>query len=143
MMKSRRLDTIASTCLARQSRVLSRALNGIYQEALRPHGLLPTQFTVLVAIASGSKATPDDLVRGLHLEKSTVSRNVGRLRRQGWITVEDDRPGIVYRITPEGDELLEAAYSDWKRAQRRASALLGGEGLRALEFLSSRVMNAD
>jgi len=136
------LRGVARDCLARKTRALSRAITGLYQEALHPHGLLVSQFNVLVAIAVLGEASPGDLVDGLHLEKSTVSRNARRLGEQGWVAARGRGRGVLYSVTDAGRELLAAAVPDWRRAQRRARRLVGGAGAQALDTLCARVLRA-
>ena len=60
-------------------------------------------------------------------ERSTLSRDVVRMRRQGWL---DDVPGadgrtVLLRITPAGRRLVEEAIPAWQQAQAQATTLLG------------------
>jgi len=134
-----RLRTVARDCLARKTRSVARAITTVYQEALQPHGLMVSQFNILVAIAVHREATPGDLVDALHLEKSTVSRNVRRLEEQGWIRTEGEGRRVHYSVTRSGRSLLAAALPDWQKAQRRARDLMGPEGARALGTIWARI----
>ena len=121
------VETIAQQCIAVQLRMLSRAVTRIYNQALRPYGLTISQMSILVAISCLREAKQQDVYQALHLEKSTLSRDVARMRRRGWL---DDVPGedgrtALLRITPAGRRLLEAASPAWQQAQEQATALLG------------------
>src|SRR5262249_31168242 len=109
-----------------------RAVTRIYNRVLRPYGLTISQMSILVAISCLGEAKQHDVCQALHLEKSTLSRDVARMRRQGWL---DDVPGedgrvALLRITPAGRRLLEQVVPAWQQAQEQATALLGEREVR-------------
>jgi DNA-binding MarR family transcriptional regulator len=126
------VETIAEQCIAVRLRMLSRAVTRIYNQALRPYGLTTSQMNILVAISCLGEARQHDVCQALHLEKSTLSRDVARMRSQGWLDVvpgEDGRTALL-RITPVGRSLLEQAIPAWQQAQEQATALLGEREVR-------------
>ena len=82
-------ELIAGECLAVRVRTLNRAVTALYDEALRPHGLRVGQLNLLVAVARMGTARPGDLCRILRMDKSTLSRDVEVMRRNGWLEVDD------------------------------------------------------
>jgi DNA-binding MarR family transcriptional regulator len=134
--------TIAGECLAVRLRVLNRAVTAIYDDALRPFGLKVSQMNVLVALAVLGPSEPARLCDLLHLERSTLSRNVERMRRQGWLQTEPGADGRRHLVSVTGDglALIERAKPQWDQAQARAAALLGDEGKRIIVDLGSRLM---
>src|SRR5262249_30692717 len=113
------VETIAQQCIAVRLRMLSRAVTRIYNQPLRPYGLTVSQMNILVAIACLGEARQQDVCQSLHLEKSTLSRDVVRMRSQGWLDAvpgEDGRT-ILLRITPAGKRLVEHAIPAWQQAQ--------------------------
>src|SRR3954463_10177645 len=82
-------EVIARDCIAVRVRALNRAVTALYDDALRPHGLRVGQLNLLVAVARMGTARPGDLCRVLLMEKSTLSRDVEVMRRNGWLEVED------------------------------------------------------
>jgi DNA-binding MarR family transcriptional regulator len=134
--------TIAGSCVAVRLRVLNRAVTAIYDDALRPCGLKVSQMNVLVALAVLGPSEPARLCDLLHLERSTLSRNVKRMRRQGWLQTEpgaDARRHLV-SVTTEGLALIERAKPAWDEAQTRAASLLGDDGRRIIVNVGSRLM---
>ena len=127
--KRQALD-IATECLASRVRTLDRVLARIYDGALRSHGVTGAQLGMLVAVALAGPTTPTWVGQRLELEKSTVSRNLARLRAAGLVT---DEGGL--RVTPRGDALIRAAHPAWRQAQRQARAALGEQPLRLLSAL--------
>lgn len=126
--------TIAADCLAVRVRVLSRAVTSVYDEALRPHGLKVTQMNLLVALSLLGESRPSRLCDLLHLERSTFSRTIERMGRQGWVATTPDADARTHLVvvTDAGRALLERAKPAWDAAQAQACALLGEEGARAV-----------
>ncbi len=80
-------------------------------------------------IAGTPDATATDVARRLHMEKSTLSRKLERMRSRGWLeTVAPDtgRPSPV-RVTPRRRR-LRPAHGAWREAQERPARLLGEQG---------------
>ena len=119
---------IATECLGSRVRYLDRLLARIYDGALREHGVTAAQLSMLVAIALAGPTTPAWVGRRLELEKSTVSRNLARLRAAGLVIAD----GGGLRVTPRGAALIRAAHPAWRRAQRQARLALGPQSLRLL-----------
>ena len=80
-------DMITRDCLAARVRLLNRRVLRVYDEALRPLGIKVTQLNVLVVLARLGLSNPTEVTQVLDMEKSTVSRNVERLRRCGLVEV--------------------------------------------------------
>src|SRR3954452_22135846 len=97
-------ELIAGECLAVRVRTLNRAVTSLYDEALRPHGLRVGQLNLLVAVARAGTARPGDLCRILRMDKSTLSRDVDVLRRNGGLEVDDsaDARARPLRLSPHG-----------------------------------------
>ena len=127
-------ELIAGECLGVRVRTLNRAVTALYDEALRPHGLRVGQLNLLVAVARMGTARPGDLCRFLRMDKSTLSRDVELMRRNGWLEVDGsgDRRARPLRISAEGRALLEGVVPAWRQAQEKAGAMLGGEATATL-----------
>jgi DNA-binding MarR family transcriptional regulator len=132
---------IGNECLAGKVRRLSRVVTNVYDRALSPFGIKINQASILVCLSIMGDATPGDIGKKLQMEKSTVSRNVNRMRNSGW--VEDVAPGAggaqILRITPSGQRLLLDSHAQWQRAQQTALELLGADGAQALHLLGERI----
>src|SRR5215213_8874082 len=113
------IDRIAGECVAVRLRMLNRVITSIYDDALRPLGLKVSQMNILVAAAKLGTARPVEVCEYLHLDVSTLSRNVERMRARGWLEIVPDEDGRShpFRLTPEGRTLLEQAAPAWSTAQ--------------------------
>ncbi len=125
------LETITRECIAVRVRLLNRVVTKIYDDALRPWGLKVSQLNILVAAGKLGLARPREVCRRLHLDASTLSRNVDRLRARGWVEAVPggDARTRPFRLTPAGKRLLQRAAPAWTRAQAEAGALFGEGGL--------------
>jgi DNA-binding MarR family transcriptional regulator len=116
---------IAARCLAMRSRRLARTVSRLYDEALRPLGLGIAQLGLLVAIQRLAPASPAAVARRLDLEKSTLSRNLRRLREARLISETVEPAGKRLTLTSAGERVLAEAYPLWREAQRSAMSALG------------------
>src|SRR5882724_10566771 len=114
---------IADQCIAVSLRLLTRAVTKIYNDALRPHGVTIGQMNILVAASLLGQARQQDICRVLYLDKSTLSRDLIRMREHGWINESpgDDARSSVVSVTASGGRLLEKAIPAWEKAQKEAT----------------------
>jgi DNA-binding MarR family transcriptional regulator len=137
---SQAADVIASECIAVRLRALNRAISGLYDDALRPHGLRVGQLNLLVAVAHLGNAKASDLCGALHMEKSTLSRDTEVMRRNGWLEF-GEKVGRVrpLQVTRAGRALLERILPHWRRAHQQAQELLGKDGTAAIVQMVRRL----
>lgn len=135
------IDTISRTCIAVRLRLLNRVVTNFYDDALRPLGLKVSQLNLLIVTARLGLARPAQVCDILQLDASTLSRNVERMRAQGWLEVvpDDDARAQPFRLTPQGKRLIEKAVPAWEEAQQQASELLGHDGIALLDKVAKRV----
>lgn len=136
---------VAETCAAHNLRKTSRAITSLYDGALRPTGLRISQFGLLVALGLAEEATVSKLADVLGLDRTTMTRNLGPLERQGFVVsaTGDDARRRLLRLTEKGRARLERALPIWERAQARVVRGLGDarwkgllQGLRAAASLA-------
>ena len=121
-------------CLAMRARRLSRVLTRAYEDALRDLGLTVPQFTLLTAIAADGPMTAGDICRRLDLEKSTLSRTLGKMIARGWL--QEHHPSGGQReihLTPFGRRTLAEAVPAWEAVQAKAKRAFGTQALESLD----------
>ena len=135
------IDAISGTCIAARLRLLNRVVTSFYDDALRPLGLKVSQLNILIVTARIGMARPAQVCEILQLDTSTLSRNVKPLQAHGWLEVvpDEDARAQPFRLTPHGERLIEKAVPAWEEAQRRASELLGNEGISLLGKAARKV----
>jgi DNA-binding MarR family transcriptional regulator len=119
----------ATTCACRKVRMAARAVTRAYDRALRPTGLRSTQFTILAAASVAGGIPLGQLAKILGLERTTLTRNLATIERDGLIRVArvDGRTRKVL-LLPAGVARLKQALPFWDQAQRALHRKLGEEG---------------
>ena len=127
----------SETCLATRVRQLSRIVTRVYDDALRPHKITASQFTLLTQLAHTDGITAAEIGIDLDIEKSTLSRNLKRLLALGHIEMDPPagRRGRGLHLTPRGKAVIREAYPLWQDAQRRATEVMGVEARGTLDGL--------
>ena len=113
-----------------RARLVSRYVTGVYEAELRTLGLRGSQLNLLAAIAYMGAVRRSDLAKVMHIDISTLTRNLRVMETNEWIAPVVDRSdgrGAPIRITKSGKDLLARATPLWRTAQRRISAELLGQ----------------
>jgi DNA-binding MarR family transcriptional regulator len=133
------IDKVASECIAVRLRMLNRVITNIYDDALRSLDLKVSQMNIMVAAAKMGTARPVEVCEHLHLDVSTLSRNVERMKARGWLEVVPDGRSQPFRLTPQGRKLLEKAVPAWSEAQQQVKKVLGDGFVEQLNQAMNRV----
>ena len=135
------VETIASECLAVRIRLLNRTVTHIFDEALRPLGVKVSQLNVLIVVAKLGPISPGSVAGRLNMEKSTLSRNVERMRTHGWLKVSEGDSGRkhILELGRAGRMLITKTLPFWKKAQAQTEALLGPRGARSIHRAADSV----
>lgn len=129
-----RLLTVANECTAARLRRASRALSKFYDEILEPSGLRGTQFSLLVALSLFGQAPLLRVAEELGLDRTTMTRNLAPLERDGLVASVpgSDRRVRLIQLTEAGRRTLAKALPLWEKAQRRVVDTLGERRWREL-----------
>jgi DNA-binding MarR family transcriptional regulator len=138
---SKQVDRVAASCIAVRLRLLNRVVTNLYDDALRFLGLKISQMNILIVAAKLGMARPAQVSELLHLDISTLSRNVDRMMARGWLEAvpEEDARTQPFRLTVQGRRLLERAIPAWQKAQKQAAELLGEPGVAMLDEAAKRL----
>jgi DNA-binding MarR family transcriptional regulator len=111
-------------CLCLNLRRSARQITQFYDERLRASGLRTTQFQLLAAIsllvARTGPAAQQPLADLMGMDRTTLTRNLALLERQGYVQVETalrDRRERAIELTPAGRLALDQAMPLWQDAQ--------------------------
>ncbi|MBV9533561.1 MAG: winged helix-turn-helix transcriptional regulator [Bradyrhizobium sp.] len=118
---------ILENCMCHRARMAARAVTRLYDDMLRPIGLRATQLDVLVAIGSGEVVSITALAKLMGMDRSTLTRNLAPLEREGLIRVGNEgwRRSRTVEITKKGSGRLREASSLWQKAQENLRQKLG------------------
>jgi DNA-binding MarR family transcriptional regulator len=111
----------AQVCACFQVRRVARAVTRLFDEVLEPSGLRSTQFVMLVAIRALGEPTLPALAKMLGVDRSTLTRNLAALERQGLLRRVSGVAGRMSgaRLTGKGLDALGAGVPLWERAQKQ------------------------
>ncbi len=128
------MSRVPGTCANYNLRRADRVVTQLYDEMLRPAGLKSTQFTLLTAVRLKEPIAINGLAEALFIDRTTLTRNLRPLQKEGWIGVApgQDRRVREVSLTAEGREVLEQAYPLWQQAQARIAERLGSERMEHL-----------
>ena len=110
------LDLAPVAVFSRLSR-LSRHLDLARREAFTAEGIESWEFDVLAALrraGSPYELSPGRLLRETLVTSGTMTNRVDRLATRGFVERypdPEDRRGVLVRLTPEGKEAVDAAFT--------------------------------
>jgi DNA-binding MarR family transcriptional regulator len=125
---------IGANCTMFNLRKASRVATQLADEVFRDAGIRGTQFGLLAGIYWSGTATLTQLARSLAMDRTTLTRNLSLLRRQGLVatTRASDRRARAVALTPRGRRALSRALPYWEKAQSRIVRRLGVKEWRKL-----------
>lgn len=118
---------VIDSCACHKVRMAARAVTRAYDDVLRPTELRATQLLVLVAIAIDGAMSIAALANFLGMDRSTLTRNLRPLEKEGLITVgaEGWRRSRTLEITKQGRARVRDALPLWEKAQQMLMRKLG------------------
>ena len=131
-------------CLA--MRKAARHVSQLYDRCLAPAGLRVTQFSLLARLHRLGPRTVGELAADLVLDRTTLTRNLRPLERDGLVAaVADpgDRRRHALSLTEAGAGRLRAAWALWAEAQARFERAYGGPEAADLRHVLAGVIAAD
>jgi DNA-binding MarR family transcriptional regulator len=107
------------TCGARQVRIAARRITRYVDARLRGTGLSIEQFNLLTEIAASDDDSFSAIGLAAGLDKSTLSRNLRTLEKQGWVEIAVQGTKSARRhvwLTESGARKLEQVIPVWRAA---------------------------
>jgi DNA-binding MarR family transcriptional regulator len=132
-LKEQNIDAIlehgmsADACTCRKLREAARAVTLLYDYAFKNSGLLSTQLGVLHIIYNSASIRISELAGELGIDRTTLTRNLSVLERQGVIKTssgKDHRTRIV-TITSKGRTSIAKAIPLWNDVQLKVKQEMG------------------
>lgn len=124
-------------CTNLKLRQLTRMVTRHYDRYVSDTGLKNTQYALLSHVVGLGPIRPGDLARRMHMDASTLTRNMQPLVAQGWLTIgagNDARSRLV-EVTDAGRAKRAEGQRAWKAAQVALNERLGTERVAALHEL--------
>jgi len=127
-------------------RSAARHLTQLYDQTLAPVGLHVTQFSILAKLKRLGPLTINALAKDMIMDRTTLSRNVLPLERDGLIKIEasaaDGRAKELH-LTKVGEKRLQAGCGAWAQAQARFERRFGAQRAADLRVLLRAVVASD
>lgn len=118
-------------CLGMRVAYLHRLVSRRFDQALRPLGLSVPQLEILSMLILGEQPLrPSDVAERLGMERSTVSRTLALMTRNGLVETTETSPtgrSLWVTVTRDGRAALARAESAWRSAQDDVHDALGAE----------------
>ena len=135
----------ARSCACFNLRRASRAVSRYYDQWLRPAGLRTTQFSLLSALRERGPVSITELAGLLGLERTTLTRNLRPLEKQGLLRVSPEgfKRTRTVEITGDGERQWSEALVRWRQAQAGIDAHLGIDGSTTLRALLADLAGLD
>jgi len=130
----------AAGCFCLASRQAARKITRLYDSYMQNAGMRATQFTILVQLVLRGEMPIGRLATVLSTERTTLTRNLGLLEQNNWISIRagDDPRSRLVTITAQGRAAVRRGFPFWTQAQAHVGRLLGDDGQAALTVLASR-----
>jgi DNA-binding MarR family transcriptional regulator len=130
-MRPEKVDFVACRqCVCTAARRRSRDLTRVFEKAMRGSGVRGTQFTLLATLVQTGPIPTTGLAEFQGLERTTLTRNLSRLVRDGFVQIQEgeDRRVRKVAITAAGEEAARRAFPFWRKAQDAALAATAAAG---------------
>lgn len=124
------------TCISGKVMRLNRMTANIFRKHISPFGITDSQLSLLFILSKMEGLTQKQITDFLHLEKSSLNRNLKRLLDKELLTRKDFP---LIKITNKGKELTNRIIPHWERAMAEIRVLLGEEGEIALNVVASKL----
>ena len=133
-LKKEKIISMGQSCVCYNLRKASRSITRLYDEFLKPSGILATQLTILLGTKILQPVTLKKLSKASMMDRTTLSRNLKPLKKNRLVGVEpgQDRRERIVTLTDTGEEILAKAYPLWEHAQNKIVSELNEKGLDVL-----------
>jgi DNA-binding MarR family transcriptional regulator len=127
-------------------RSAARHVTQLYDQILAPVGLHVTQFSILAKLKRLGPLTINALAKDMVMDRTTLSRNVLPLERDGLIKIEAsaaDGRAKELQLTKAGEKRLQAGSEAWLQAQTRFERRFGAQRAADLRAMLRAVIASD
>jgi len=116
-------------CASFNIRRAARTVTSLYDAAMQRAGLGSASFTILVGVAKSEPVAIGVLAKTLAIDPTTMTRNLGRMEKRGFLTVSArslKRQRFV-TLLPAGRKALERCMPFWREVQEQVVGKIGSD----------------
>lgn len=124
----------------------SRHVSQLYDQYLASHGLTISQYALVARLSRGGPRSIHDFARELGMDRTTLTRNLKPLERDGLLTLTvdvQDRRSRQVTVTERGRDRIQQATPAWEEAQRHFEQAFGSSQAATLRTLLHTVAATD
>ncbi|WP_259782267.1 MarR family winged helix-turn-helix transcriptional regulator [Aestuariispira ectoiniformans] len=138
------LDPLSGSCICLTFRRTAHLTTQFYDQMLAPAGVTIRQYSMLVIISEHDHLSIKEAAVLFKLDRTTLSRNLKPLEREGWIEIQtgEDRRSRQIILTGKGRSTVMKATPMWQEAQKRMLAVLGQENWQEIRQTLDRANTA-
>jgi len=125
-------------CVGNRMRILSRLVDAQFRVFLKEYDITENQLTILFFLKAVNNIEQGEIGKKLILERSTVSRNIKLLEKNGLVKKSGDYRPII-STTPSGEALVKELQPKWENIMDNIFGQLGQNGITALEALEEKL----
>jgi len=116
-----------SQCVLTKSRRAARSVSRHFAQLIKPHGVTPSQASLLFALYGSEATSVSELADGIGIERSALTRNLRLLEKAGHVDAQvGGRGGAkAYRLSQTGHATLMEMVPLWHEAQHALREKLG------------------
>jgi len=125
---------MSRNCLSFNLRKTERIITRHYDSYLAPTGITAVQLPILAIVATLEAPSARVITKELGIDRSTLSRNLAVLERDGLINLgasSGPKPGVI-SLTPKGRETLRRAQPRWREAHDAVEKVITGGNFTAV-----------
>jgi DNA-binding MarR family transcriptional regulator len=125
---------MSRNCLSFNLRKTERVITRHYDSYLAPAGITAVQLPILAIVSTLETPSARAVSDELGLDRSTLSRNLAVLERDGLLelgTSSGPKPGII-SLTAKGRETLRRAHPRWRKAHDAVEKVISGGDITAV-----------
>lgn len=123
-----------SPCVCFNIKKSARAITQVYDGLFRPLGLRVSQLSILNPLKMIGSLTVLELAEATATDRTTITRNIKPLVRDGYIKVKtgSDRRSREIVITAKGEAIAEKAMGIWGKYHAKITRKIGKERIEQL-----------
>lgn len=123
-----------SQCYCMNLRRAANAVTDYYDKAMKGLGISVSQYSLLVNLERMETASTSDLAERVHLDRSTLVRNLKPLLEQEWILdlAKEGARSHKFAVSEKGQALLAQGKPIWDKAQEDVRNILSDEDTETL-----------
>lgn len=127
-----------SKCISGKMMRISRLTANIFRKYLSPFDITDSQLSLMFVLYKRGGLTQKQVTDLIHMEKSSLNRNLKRLIERGYL---DRSKFPIISVSLEGKKLLEKVVPEWEKAMSEIRSLLGDDGETAVSSILTKLQN--